>query len=106
MNGLKTAILLGLMTAIILVIGDVVGGRQGIIVAFVIAGIMNLISYWFSDKIVLAMYRAQPVTRDQAPELYDLLHDLTMRARMPMPRLYIIPTESPNAFATGRDPEH
>lgn len=106
MNGLKTAFLLGLMTALILAIGNYAGGRQGMVIAFVLAGIMNFVSYWFSDKIVLAMYRAKPVERDQAPELYDMLRNLTMRANLPMPKLYIIPTDAPNAFATGRNPEH
>lgn len=106
MNGLKTAALLGLMTALILGIGNYFGGQQGMILAFVIAAIMNFVSYWFSDKIVLAMYRAKPVTREQAPELYGILEELTARANIPMPRLYIMPTDSPNAFATGRNPEH
>src|SRR5262249_33670940 len=106
MNGLKTAFLVGIMTALILGIGHIFGGRQGMVIAFVIAGVVNFASYWFSDRIVLAMYRAQPVDREQAPELYDTLRDLTMKANLPMPKLYIIPTEAPNAFATGRDPEH
>jgi heat shock protein HtpX len=106
MNGLKTAALLGLMTALILWIGHILGGQQGMVFAFVIAGVMNFVSYWFSDKIVLAMYRAKPVTRDEAPELYGILEELTARANISMPRLYIIPTDSPNAFATGRNPEH
>jgi heat shock protein HtpX len=106
MNGLKTAVLLGAMTGIIMLIGNYFGGQQGMVMAFVIAGIMNFVSYWFSDKIVLAMYRAQPVDRGQAPELYDLVQDLANRANIPMPKLYIIPTESPNAFATGRNPQH
>lgn len=106
MNGLKTAALLGLMTAIILVIGNAVGGRQGMILAFIFAGIMNFVSYWFSDRIVLAMYRAKPIEREQAPELYDILRNLTMKVGMPMPKLYLIPTDAPNAFATGRDQEH
>ncbi len=106
MNGLNTAILLGAMTGIILLIGNYFGGQQGMVMAFVIAAIMNFVSYWFSDKIVLAMYRAQPIEREAAPELYDLVKDLASRANMPMPKLYIIPTESPNAFATGRNPQH
>lgn len=106
MNGLKTAILLGALTGIIMLIGNYFGGQQGMVMAFVIAAIMNFVSYWFSDKIVLAMYRAQPIEREEAPELYDLVKDLTTRANMPMPKLYIIPTESPNAFATGRNPQH
>jgi heat shock protein HtpX len=106
MNGLKTAFLLGLLTAVVLAIGNYFGGQQGMILAFVFAGVMNFVSYWFSDKIVLAMYRAKPVDRSQAPELYDMLQDLTMRNNLPMPKLYIIPSDSPNAFATGRSPEH
>lgn len=106
MNGLKTALLLGLLTAIILGIGQLVGGRQGMIIAFFLAAVINFVSYWFSDRIVLAMYRAQPVESEQAPELYEMLRDLTLRNNLPMLRLYIIPSDSPNAFATGRDPEH
>lgn len=106
MNGLKTALLLGLLTAIILGIGQLVGGRQGMIIAFFLAAVINFVSYWFSDRIVLAMYRAKPVESEQAPELYEMLRDLTLRNNLPMPRLYIIPSDSPNAFATGRDPEH
>lgn len=106
MNGLKTALLLGLLTAIILGIGQLVGGRQGMIIAFFLAAVINFVSYWFSDRIVLAMYRAQPVESEQAPELYEMLRDLTLRNNLPMPRLYMIPSDSPNAFATGRDPEH
>lgn len=106
MNGLKTALLLGLMTALVLGIGNLVGGRQGMMFAFVIAAIMNFVSYWFSDKIVLAIYRAQPVDQSQAPELYSIVQGLAQRMHMPMPRLFMIPTEAPNAFATGRNPEH
>jgi len=106
MNGLKTALLLGILTAIILFIGNVFGGQQGMIIAFGIAIVMNLVSYWFSDRIVLAMYRAQPIEREQAPELYDIVRNLTMKVNMPMPKLYLIPTDAPNAFATGRDPQH
>ena len=106
MNGIKTAILLGALTGLILLIGNYFGGQQGMVMAFVIAAILNFVSYWFSDKIVLAMYRAKPITRDQSPEVYDLVQDLASRANIPMPKLYIIPTESPNAFATGRDPQH
>jgi heat shock protein HtpX len=106
MNGLKTAFLLGLLTAIILWIGNYAGGKQGMMIAFVFAGIMNFVSYWFSDRIVLAMYRAKPIEREQAPELYDMLRNLTMKANLPMPKLYLIPTDSPNAFATGRNPQN
>ena len=106
MNGLKTAVLLGVMTALVMGIGHYFGGQQGMIIAFFMAAILNFVSYWFSDKIVLAMYRAKPVTREEAPELYGILEGLTARANIPMPRLYVIPTESPNAFATGRNPQH
>jgi heat shock protein HtpX len=106
MNGIKTALLLGLMTALVLGIGNLVGGRQGMMFAFVIAAIMNFVSYWFSDKIVLALYRAQPVNQSQAPDLYGIVQGLAQRMQMPMPKLYVIPTDAPNAFATGRNPEH
>src|SRR5262245_762028 len=106
MNGLKTALLLGLMTALVLGVGNLVGGRQGMMFAFVIAAIMNFVSYWFSDKIVLSLYRAQPVDQSQAPELYSIVQGLAQRMHMPMPRLFMIPTDAPNAFATGRNPEH
>ena len=106
MNGLKTAALLGVMTALIMAIGRYFGGEQGMIMAFVLAAIMNFVSYWFSDKIVLAMYRAKPVERAEAPELYAVLEELTARANIPMPRVYVIDSEQPNAFATGRNPQH
>jgi heat shock protein HtpX len=106
MNGLKTVLLLGVLTAIILFIGNLFGGQQGMIIAFLIAIVMNFGSYWFSDRIVLAMYGAQPIEREQAPELYDIVRNLTMKINLPMPRLYLIPTDTPNAFATGRDPQH
>jgi len=106
MNTFKTTILLAALTALFVVIGNVVGGQSGMIIALVIAALMNFISYWFSDKIVLAMYRAKPVTREDAKDLYRIVEDLTQRAGMPMPKIYIIPESSPNAFATGRDPKH
>ena len=106
MNGLKTAALLGVMTALVMGIGHYFGGQQGMIIAFLLAAVMNFVSYWFSDKIVLAMYRAKQVTRAEAPELFAIMEELTARANVPMPRLYIIPTDSPNAFATGRNPQH
>jgi len=94
------------MTALVLGIGSYFGGQQGMVIAFIIAALMNFVSYWFSDRIVLAMYRAKPVDQSQAPELHAILDELTARAGIPMPRLYVIPTESPNAFATGRNPQH
>ena len=105
-NVLKTAVLLAVLTAMLVVLGGAIGGRQGMVLAFILALVMNFASYWFSDKIVLAMYRAQPVDERQAPGLYAMVRRLATRAGIPMPRVYIIPTETPNAFATGRNPEH
>lgn len=105
-NSLKTALLLGLLTGIILGIGQLFGGSQGLVIAFVFALLINFGSYWFSDKIVLAMYQAREVGLDEAPELYRVVQNLVLRAQLPMPRLYLIPSQSPNAFATGRNPHH
>jgi heat shock protein HtpX len=103
-NGLKTAFLLGLLSALLLAIGELLGGSSGLMVAFVFAAVMNIASYWFSDKIVLKMYRAQEVGPEHP--FYQLVSRLAQRANLPMPRVYVIPTESPNAFATGRNPQH
>jgi heat shock protein HtpX len=103
-NGLKTALLLGLLSGMLLLIGDLFGGQNGIVIAFIIAAVMNLGSYWFSDKIVLRMYRAQQVGPDHP--LYRLTERLAQRGGLPMPKVYIIPDASPNAFATGRNPHH
>ena len=105
-NWFKTTLLLGVMTAIIVFIGRLLGGQQGMILAFVIAMGMNFLSYWYSDKIVLRMYRAREVGQAEMPELYQMVRELAQRAEIPMPRVYTIPEESPNAFATGRNPEH
>jgi heat shock protein HtpX len=105
-NALKTTLLLGLLTGIIMWFGEFLGGSQGLAVAFVFAAIMNFGSYWFSDKLVLAMYRARAVDMNEQPELYRIVHNLATRAGMPMPKLYVIPTDAANAFATGRSPEH
>ncbi len=105
-NQIKTTILLAVMTALILWVGQLLGGRQGMIIALIFAAGMNFFSYWYSDKLVLKMYRAREVTRNQAPELYEMVDHLTRQAGLPMPKLYIIPQEAPNAFATGRNPEH
>ncbi len=94
------------MTLLLVFVGAAIGGRSGMIFAFAIATIMNFGSYWFSDKIVLRMYRAQPVSEAEAPELYAIVRTLVQKASMPMPKVYIIPEETPNAFATGRNPEH
>ncbi|MBI4518833.1 MAG: zinc metalloprotease HtpX [Deltaproteobacteria bacterium] len=105
-NTIKTTLLLGLMTGLLMGIGQYLGGSQGLVVAFVLAATMNFASYWFSDKIVLAMYRARPVDMNQAPELYRLVSNLCGAASLPMPRLFVIASDAPNAFATGRNPEH
>ena len=106
MNTLKTALLLGALTGLFLLIGGLIGGRGGVVVAFILATVMNLGSYWFSDKLVLRMYKAQEVSESEAPDLYHLVKNLAMKASLPMPRVYIIPDESPNAFATGRNESH
>jgi heat shock protein HtpX len=103
-NGLKTALLLGLMSALLLGIGELLGGSNGLVMAFGFAALMNFGSYWFSDKIVLRMYRAQQVGPEHA--LYRMVERLAARANLPMPKVYIIPDQSPNAFATGRNPSH
>jgi len=104
-NNMKTVLLLGLLTGIILFIGSL-WGEQGLIMAFVLSVLMNFASYFFSDRIALAMYGARPVTREEAPRLYAIVEYLCSRAALPMPKLYIIPSDSPNAFATGRNPQH
>jgi heat shock protein HtpX len=103
---LKTTLLLGVLTAIIVLLGDLVGGQSGVRVALVFAAILNFGSYWFSDKIVLASYGAKAITESEAPDLYAIVRRLSQKAGVPMPRIYRIPTDSPNAFATGRNPEH
>lgn len=105
-NWFRTTLLLGVMTLLIVIIGNLLGGQQGMIIAFVFAIGMNFFSYWFSDKIVLKLYRARPVTQDQSPDLYRIVSRLSERADLPMPRIYVIPQDAPNAFATGRNPEH
>jgi heat shock protein HtpX len=105
-NALRTTVLLAALTALIIGVGQMVGGTQGAMVAFVFAAVMNLGSYWFSDRIVLRMYRGREIQESDDPELYGIVRELTQRLRMPMPRLYVIPSESPNAFATGRNPAH
>jgi heat shock protein HtpX len=103
-NGLKTAFLLGTLSALLLGLGEVLGGAGGLATAFVFAALMNLGSYWFSDKIVLRMYKAAQVGPEH--QLYGIVQRLTVRAGLPMPKVYIIPDASPNAFATGRNPSH
>ena len=106
MKGFRTTVLLALLTALVVWIGHMFGGPNGAVIALVLAGVMNFISYWFSDKIVLKMYRGQEITANDDPELYGLVQDLAARAGLPMPKVYVIPEETPNAFATGRNPEH
>lgn len=106
MNTLKTAFLLTVLTLIIIGIGERLGGQNGMIYALVIAAGMNFFSYFFSDKLALAMNGARPVTREQLPRVYQVVEKLTQKIGIPMPRIYVIPTDSPNAFATGRNPSH
>ena len=106
MNTIKIGILLGALTGLLMFIGGFFGGQQGVVIAFLFAMVMNFGSYWFSDKLVLKMYRAQPVSENEAPELYTIVKDLAMKASLPMPRVYIVPGDTPNAFATGRDERH
>ncbi|OGW18733.1 MAG: protease HtpX, partial [Nitrospinae bacterium RIFCSPLOWO2_12_FULL_45_22] len=106
MNVIKTTILMTGLTLLFILAGGALGGRGGMMMAFILACVMNLGAYWFSDKIVLRMYRAQEVSPSQAPQLYGLVNELALQAQMPMPKVYIIPQEAPNAFATGRNPQH
>lgn len=106
MNLFKTTLLLTALTLILILAGEYFGGGNGALIAFAFAAVMNFVSYFYSDKIALSMYRAQPKTRDQLPRVYAVVERLTQRAGIPMPTIYVIPTESPNAFATGRNPQH
>jgi heat shock protein HtpX len=106
MNTIKTTLLLGGLTGLLLLIGGYFGGQQGVVIAFIFALVMNFGSYWFSDKIILRMYRAQEVSETEAPEISALVRNLALKAHLPMPKVYIIPETSPNAFATGRDENH
>ncbi len=103
---LRTTLLLGALTGLIMAIGHLLGGPQGLMIAFVFAIVTNFVSYWFSDKIVLAAYGARQVSEAEAPMLYRIVHNLALQARIAMPRLYIIPADAANAFATGRNPQH
>ena len=105
-NRIRTTVLLAVLTAFLIWIGGMLGGRQGMLIALVLAAGMNFFSYWYSDKVVLRMYGARPVSRDQAPELFAAVENLTQRAGLPMPKICVIPEQAPNAFATGRNPEH
>jgi heat shock protein HtpX len=105
-NVFKTALLLAVLTAMLVLVGGAIGGRSGMMIAFILALVMNFASYWWSDKIVLAMYGAQEVTEAQAPELYNIVRRLATKAGTPMPKVYVVASEQPNAFATGRNPSH
>jgi heat shock protein HtpX len=106
MNTLKTALLLTSLTLFLLFVGQYFGGRNGMLIALAIAVAMNFVSYFYSDKLALSMYRAQPATREQLPRVYSVVEQMTQRIGLPMPKIYVIPSESPNAFATGRNPAH
>ncbi len=106
MNTIKTALLLGALTGLLMLIGGLFGGQQGVVIAFIFAMVMNFGSYWFSDKLVLRMYKARPVSESEAPELHAMVKNLALKASLPMPHVYIIPGDTPNAFATGRDEHH
>ena len=106
MNFFKTTFLLTLLTLLLVAMGGAIGGKSGMIIAFLIAGGMNFFAYWNSDKIVLKMYKAREVTRADSPDFYGIVENLARKAGMPMPKVYVIPSDCPNAFATGRNPEH
>ncbi len=106
MNNLKTGVLLIALSGLLVWVGGLLGGQQGAMMAFGFALLMNAGAYWFSDRLVLRMYNAQPVTEAESPELFGIVADLAQRAQLPMPKVYVIPSDSPNAFATGRNPQH
>ncbi len=106
MNALRTTLLLALLTCLLVIAGGAIGGRSGMTMALVMAGVMNFVSYWFSDKIVLSMYGAREVGEQDYPEFHAMVRQLAIQAGMPMPRVYLIESDTPNAFATGRNPEH
>ncbi len=104
MNSMKTVVLMAGLAGLLMLVGGAVAGDQGIMIAFIVAMGMNFFSYWFSDKLVLKMYRAREVSESSEPELYRLVKRLADQAKLPMPKVYILPTDTPNAFATGRNP--
>lgn len=106
MNGLKTFLLMLSMMALFLLIGNAIGGERGMVTAFMFAAVMNFVMYWFSDKIVLAMYGAKPISEKEAPEIFKVVRRLTVKAGLPMPKIFVLAMETPNAFATGRNPQH
>lgn len=106
MNQIKTVLLLGLLTGLLVVLGGAIGGRGGMIIALIMAAAMNFFSYWYSDKIVLKLYRARPVSESEAPGVYAMVEELARGAGLPTPRVYVVDDDTPNAFATGRNPEN
>ena len=106
MNTFKSTLLLVVLTVFLIFVGDWAGGRNGMVIAFVLSVVFNFGTYFFSDKLALSMYRAQPVTREQLPRAYEVVERLSAKQGLPMPKIYVIPSESPNAFATGRNPKH
>ena len=106
MNHFKTFLLMLVLTALLIVVGSAIGGKSGAIYFFIFAALMNFVTYWFSDKIVLRMYGAKEVSQSEAPEFYQIVGELTNKASLPMPKVYIMENDTPNAFATGRNPEH
>jgi heat shock protein HtpX len=106
MNTTKTFLLMGILTVLLVVVGNLIGGQNGMVMAFIFAIVMNFGTYWFSDRIVLAMYRAKELNETEEPKLFQIIRELSARADLPMPRVYLIPNDQPNAFATGRNPEH
>src|SRR3954464_3236932 len=105
-NTFKTAFLLSALTLLLMFVGRVFGGQNGMLMALIFAAVLNFVSYFYSDKIALAMYRAKPVTREELPRVYQVVERLTQKIGIPMPNIFVIPTDSPNAFATGRNPNH
>ena len=106
MNFIKTTVLLAGLTVLLVLVGGALGGRAGMLIAFVFAALMNLGSYWFSDRMVLKMHGAREATPAEAPELYNLVRELAQNAQLPMPKVYVMESDTPNAFATGRSPSH
>ena len=106
MNFFKTVFLLTALTLLLVFIGGAIGGQQGMTYAFMFACLMNLGAYWFSDKLVLATYRARPLSQEEAPAVHRIVEELAEAAHMPKPKIYLIPSQTPNAFATGRNPRH
>src|SRR3990172_4148722 len=106
MNRFKTFLLMLVLTVLFVLVGSAIGGKSGAIYAFVFAALMNFVTYWFSDKIVLRMYGAKEVSQGEAPELYQIVAELTSKASMPLPKIYVMENDTPTAFATGRNPEH